>query len=67
MDVQKILRAQGVVFLMVVVGVGLFVLIYGLAGGLPDATRLFMSLCLPPLIMGVVFGFLVLYLRMKQP
>jgi hypothetical protein len=63
MDTQKLLKAQGIVFVMVALGVGLFLLVYALAESLPSSSRLFMALCLPPMILAVLFGGAVLFLR----
>lgn len=66
MDTQKLLKAQAIVFVLVALGVSLFLVIYALAESLPSSSRLFMALCLPPLILAVLLGGAVLFLRRKE-
>lgn len=65
-DTQKLLRAQGLVVVLAFIGIGLFLLIYALLDGTAQSTRLFASLCLPPLLLTVMVGSGVLYLRTKN-
>lgn len=64
---RDLLKAQAVVFVLVGVGIGLFVLLYALLEGQPDTTRLFTALCLPPLVLGVLIGAFVLIRGSSKP
>lgn len=50
---------MGLIFGMVMAGggVGLFLLLYGVIfAGMPDSTRLLLSLFIPPLVISVIMG-----------
>lgn len=57
---RDLMKAQGVVFVLVGVGIGLFVLFYALLETAPQTTRLFTALCVPPLILAILVGAFVL-------
>lgn len=57
---RDLLKAQGIVVVLVGVAVGLFVLLYALMANQPATTRLFTALCVPPLVLGVLVGAFVL-------
>lgn len=53
-DTQRILRAQGAVFALAVLGIIIFVVMYFFLRGFPPAPRLFISMLVPPLLIALV-------------
>lgn len=61
---NNLLRALIAGAVLAVFGIGQFVLFYAVIfAGAQDLTRLLVSLLLPPLVMGVLLGVYVLFLR----
>jgi lipopolysaccharide export LptBFGC system permease protein LptF len=66
-DGKKLLRGQGAVALLAVLGIGLFVLLWqGLgSAGVANAPRLLVSMCLPPAIIAIMVGVYFLAFRAR--
>jgi lipopolysaccharide export LptBFGC system permease protein LptF len=67
MDSKRLLRGQVAVLLLVLVGIGLFALLWqGMgAAGVANAPRLLVSICLPPAIIAIVIGVYFLVVRTR--
>ena len=67
MDSKRLLRGQVAVALLVVGGIGLFVLLWqGMgAAGVANAPRLLVSICLPPAIVAIIVGVYFLVFRAR--
>ena len=64
MEPNKLVNALTIGVVLAVAGIGLFLLMYFVVfSGMEDATRLFASLLIPPMIMGVIIG---VYYFMRQ-
>jgi len=67
MDGKKLLRGQIAVVVLVLLGIGLFALLWqGMgAAGVANAPRLLVSICLPPAIIAVIVGVYFLVFRAR--
>lgn len=67
MDSRRLLRGQVAVVVLVLLGIGLFALLWqGMgAAGVASAPRLLISICLPPAIIAIIVGVYFLVFRAR--
>ncbi|MCS6835208.1 MAG: hypothetical protein NZ750_04225 [Anaerolineae bacterium] len=66
-DPQKLIRAQALVAVLAIGGIGAFLLIYALLDSVQPLMRLLLALCLPPLLIAaVLIGYLLFVRRLAN-